>query len=247
MQEQYLVRHLKHLSSQVSQLAACFETYKRDNHILPMVITTTAADAAKSNRKAVVDLLNSDGHPNVIGTQPDRRMKAKDTVNASLPDHSGKEIRSFMELLSVVTTDELIENMSHTLQDLRRSKVLVLSIAGMRLFKAQVCEYNPENEVYCVNLINYQDSHRNQLARELFRTQCAGHGISIKKETRYFADRKLYRIRISGIGDLSAVGTFEGVLSVREERPLCFDRKPHDEASAALCEEGFSFEAGYSS
>lgn len=69
LQDQALLQHSQHLVQNVNQVAAAFETHKKEIHELPMVMTTTISEdaIAKSHRGSVVDLLNSDRQPNVIG------------------------------------------------------------------------------------------------------------------------------------------------------------------------------------
>ena len=76
-QDADLAQHAQHLSAGVSRVTEGFEAYRQEEHTLPMVMTTTLTEEAlaKSHRKAVVDILNSDNNPNVIGIEPIRKRK----------------------------------------------------------------------------------------------------------------------------------------------------------------------------
>ena len=51
-----------------------FKKWKKDNRILPMIISTTVIDqaVAKTHRGRIVNLLENDGRNNVIGVFGDR-------------------------------------------------------------------------------------------------------------------------------------------------------------------------------
>lgn len=93
----------------------------------------------------------------------------------------------------------------------------------MRPFEVSCDNYNPDNAVYRVLLINYQDSHRNQLAHQLFRNKCAAAVITINKEVRYSADMRIFRITLDSASELNAVRGFEGVFSIEEAIPIRAD------------------------
>lgn len=52
LQDQALLQHSQHLVQNVNQVAAAFETHKKETHELPMVMTTTISEdaIAKSHR-----------------------------------------------------------------------------------------------------------------------------------------------------------------------------------------------------
>lgn len=225
LQDQALLQHSQHLVQNVNQVAAAFETHKKEIHELPMVMTTTISEdaIAKSHRGSVVDLLNSDRQPNVIGVDsvPEADKLSDTDDSKSIKDQD--EPRETRRILSIVTSDELLANISRALQDTQNSAKLISSIENMRPFEASCDNYNPDNAVYRVLLINYQDRHRNQLVQQLFRNKCAAAGITINKEVRYSADMRIFRITLDSAAELNAVRGFEGVFSIEEAIPIRAD------------------------
>lgn len=216
-----LIRHAQCLSNSMLRVSASFEMHKNENHMLPMIMTTTIREdaLAKTHRRAIVDLLNSDSNANVIGIEPIR----KKTDNACLGLHTESkkdELKEIRRLMSIVATDELVANIKKVLQDTQGAAKLISSIADIELFEAWSDGYNPNNKAYRVILLNYQDVQRNQLAQTLFKNQCAIHGISIEREVRYSADMRLYRVTLDSIEELETVLSFEGVRSIEEAIPI---------------------------
>ena len=171
MQGDELTARSQHLAGSMTQVAAKFEAHKKTAHELPMVMATTITEKAlaKTHRSTVVDLLNSDSQLNVIGIESIIPSEPTiDGMEAVLvkKDEEPKETR---RLLSIVTTDELIANINRALQDTQNNARLISSIENMEPFEVRSGAYNPENKVYRVRLIDYQDRHRNQLAQMLFR------------------------------------------------------------------------------
>ncbi len=210
----------------LSQVAAAFEMHKTKELALPLVMTATVAPEAlaKTYRKAIVDLLNSDSNDNVIGIDPDnntdRKKKSAAASDNSQPDANSEEPQETRKLLSLVTTDEIISNIRKALQNPQGTARLISSLAEIRPFEAWGCDYTPDNKAYCVTLIDYQNAQRNQLAQTLFKDQCAAHGITIDRETRYSSDMRLYRIRLGSKTDMEAVRNFEGVHCIEEAIPI---------------------------
>lgn len=134
-------------------------------------------------------------------------------------------------LLSIVTSDELLANISRKLQDTRGSAKLIATITGMKVFEGRAGIYNPENKAYRVVLIDYQDPAKNQLAQQLFRNQCSTNGIAIDHETRYSADMKLFRVTIDNLEEMELVRKFEGVRYIEESRPILIDTDSLDDES----------------
>lgn len=224
-----------HLTSGLSQIAANFEMYKKEEHTLPMVMTTTVTEEAlaKTHRKAIVDLLNSDSNANVIGIEPARKKKSSIKVDENNQTESNKleEPKEVRKLMSIVTTDELISNINKALQDTQGSAKLISSISDIQPFEAWSGDYNPDNTAYRVILIDYHDAHRNQLAQTLFKNQCAAQGIKIDRETRYSSDMRLYRVTLDSLSDMETVCGFEGVQSVEEAIPIHVDLDFFDDLS----------------
>lgn len=234
LKDESLIQHAQYLSSGMSQIAANFEMHKKEEHELPMVMTTTITEdaLAKSHRKAIVDLLNSDSNPNVIGIEPAKKTKYEaESDTTSQADSKAEEPKATRKLMSIVTTDELISNINRALQDTKGSAKLISSIADIEPFEALSGDFNPENKAYRVILINYQDSHRNQLAQRLFKNQCAVNGITINRETRYSSDMRLYRVTIDNVSEMETVRNFEGVLSIEEAIPIRAELDSFDDMS----------------
>jgi len=233
MQGDELSARSKHLVGNMTQVAAKFENHKRTAHELPMVMATTITEKAlaKTHRSTVVDMLNSDSQPNVIGIEsvilPETHKEDNEPVQVKKDDEP-KEIR---RLLSIVTTDELVANINRALHDTQSNARLISSIENIEPFEARVGEYNPENKAYRVRLIDYQDPHRNQLAQTLFRNQCMTNGITIDRETRYSPDMRIYRITLDSIADMETVRGFEGVFSIEEAVPIRADMDAFDDMS----------------
>lgn len=225
LQGEALAQHAQQLSGSMEKVSSRFEAYKREEHELPMVmITIIAEDAlAKTHRKTVVDLLNSDNNTNVIGIEPDRTGKevSSHTITAETSNKNNqREPKETRRLMSIVASDRLISNINKVLQDTRGSAKLISSIADIQPFEAIRGAYNPHNKAYRVVLIDYQDKYRNQLAQTLFKNQCGSNDISIEKETRYSSDMCLYRVSLDSLEDMEMVRGFEGVLFVEEEIPV---------------------------
>lgn len=225
LQGDALTQHAQQLSGSMAKVSASFAAHNQEEHELPMVMTTTITEdaLAKTHRKAVVDLLNSDNSANVIGIEPDR---ADEEASSSEPDSTAtgtdqsNESKETRRLMSIVASDQLISNINRALQDTQGSAKLISSIEDIRPFEAIRGAYNPENKAYRVVLIDYQDKHRNQLAQTLFKNQCEMHGVPIEKETRYSSDMRLYRVSLDSLDEMEMVRGFEGVLFVEEAIPI---------------------------
>lgn len=233
LKDETLAQHSQHLVGGMSQIAASFETHKKDNHELPMIMTVTINDdaLAKTHRKAIVDLLNSDSNTNVIGIESEKKEKSQTISDASSQANAvAEEPKVARKLLSMVTTDELISNINRALKDTHGSAKLISSIDEIKPFEAWMGEFNPENTAYRVILIDYHDAHRNKLAQTLFKNQCAAHGITINRETRYLSDMRLYRVTLDSISEMETVRNFEGVLYIEESIPIRADLDSFDSA-----------------
>lgn len=225
LQGDALNQHAQQLSGSMAKVSASFEAHKQEDHKLPMVMTTTITEdaLAKTHRKAVVDLLNSDNNANVIGIEPDRPEKAVSSPkveSATNGDDKKEEPKETRRLMSIVVSDQLISNINRAFQDTAGSAKLISSIEDMQPFEAMRGDYNPENKAYRVVLIDYQDQHRNQLAQALFKNQCQSNGIVIEKGTRYSSDMRLYRVSLDSLDEMEMVRGFEGVLFVEEAIPI---------------------------
>lgn len=208
LKDEELTSHSKHLIENTTNISLKFEKYKEENHTLPMVISTEMTEdaLAKSHRKQVVDLLNSDKRLNVIGIAPNHEIEPMDET-----ENNKSEIKETRKILSLVTTDELLDNLNKALQDTVSSSKLISSIANIETFTSACVGYNPENTSYRVTLINYQNENNNRLAQKLFKNQCELNNITINRETRYSEDMNLYRVTLDGIEQMKLLQNFEGV------------------------------------
>lgn len=233
MQGDDLTQRSQHLAGSMTQVAASFEAHKKAAHELPLVMATTITEKAlaKTHRSTVVDLLNSDSQLNVIGIESIFPMAPQTEEEEGAPAKKDDEPKETRRLLSIVTTDELIANINRALQDTQNNARLISSIENMEPFEVRSGAYNPENKVYRVRLIDYQDRHRNQLAQMLFRNQCTTNGITIDRETRYSPDMRIYRITLDSIADMETVRGFEGVFSIEEAIPIRADMDAFDDMS----------------
>lgn len=233
MQGDDLTQRSQHLAGSMTQVAASFEAHKMAAHELPMVMATTITEKAlaKTHRSTVVDLLNSDSQLNVIGIESIFPVVPQTEETEGAPAKKDEEPKETRRILSIVTTDELITNINRALQDTQNNARLISSIEDMEPFEARSGAYNPDNTVYRVRLIDYQDRHRNQLAQTLFRNQCASNGITIDRETRYSPDMRIYRITLNSIADMENVRGFEGVFSIEEAIPIRADMDAFDDMS----------------
>lgn len=233
MQGDDLTQRSQHLAGSMTQVAASFEAHKKAANELPLVMATTITEKAlaKTHRSTVVDLLNSDSQLNVIGIESIFPMAPQTEEEEGAPAKKDDEPKETRRLLSIVTTDELIANISRALQDTQNNARLISSIENMESFEARSGAFNPDNRVYRVRLIDYQDRQRNQLAQTLFRNQCVANGITIDRETRYSPDMHIYRITLDSIADMETVRGFEGVFSIEEAIPIRADMDAFDDMS----------------
>ena len=233
MQGDDLAQRSQHLTGSMTQIAARFEAHKIDAHELPMVMATTITEKAlaKTHRSTVVDLLNSDSQLNVIGIESVFPVIQQAEGTETVPDKKDEEPKETRRLLSIVTTDELIANINRALRDTQNNARLISSIEDIKPFEARSDAYNPDNRVYRVRLIDYQDHHRNQIAQTLFRNQCAANGIVIDRETRYSPDMRIYRITLDSIAEMETVRDFEGVFSIEEAIPIRADMDAFNDMS----------------
>jgi hypothetical protein len=235
MQGEALQKRVEHLSSSMVQISAGFESHKAEPHELPMVMATTITEKAiaKSHRGSVVDLLNSDSQSNVIGVEslPSKHIKDSKKEDSESDSKTEEQETETRRLLSLVTSDELIANINRALKDAQGNAKLISTISDIELFQPQSGVYNPENMVYRVRLIDYQDRHRNQLAQTLFKNKCATNNIIIEKETRYSADMRMYRISLDSADSMELVRDFEGIFSIEEAIPIHVDLDAFDDES----------------
>ena len=223
---QALAAHSKELDVDVDVLTEAFEAHSSNYHELPMVMVTVINDdaIAKTHRVDVVSLLTSDQQSNVIGVESVISEKAPDNA---FDDAHGKEpeLHDTRMILSLVTTDALLQNIRKKLQDTQTQAKLISTIKEFRPFEATICGYNPHNNAYRVALHDYDNPDLNRRAQELFRNQCDAFGIEIKNATRYSTDMQLFRVKLDSVEELEHLRRFEGVRYVEEALPI---RTPSD-------------------
>lgn len=218
-----LEQRAQHLAENMTQVSERFESYKMEDHQLPMVMVTTIFEdaIAKSHRGDVVGILSSDSQSNVIGVDS---VTYKETVSKKKTDlelsEDGETLKEERRILSVVMTDELLANIEKALVNTRDNAKLISTITGLEPYSVKKDSYNPDNRMYRVRLHDYNDIHRNQLARQLFKNKCALHEITIDHETRYSSDMWFYRVVLDSPEAMNIIQDFEGVFSIEEAKPI---------------------------
>ena len=239
LQGEALTRRSRQLVSNMSRVGVTFAAHKREKQKLPMVVATTIVEdaIAKSHRGQVVALLDSDQKANVIGITSavlGNELSLPDTAEADKESTKPKETR---RLLSVVTTEELILKIKYTLQDTQNFAKLISTIAEIEPFTAQRVDYNPNNHLYRISLIDYRDSDKNTLVQKMFKEQCGAHGIKIEREIRYAADMNLYRVSLDSAIDMETVLGFEGIFSIEEAIPIRMDMDSIDDTLVPIAKQ----------
>jgi len=107
LQGDALEEHSRHLSGGMTQVTAEYESRKKEEHELPMVMATTITDKAiaKSHRGTVVDFLNSDSNPNVIGVESVTPVVSEPEDKEGVAEEQTEEPKETRRLLSIVTTE----------------------------------------------------------------------------------------------------------------------------------------------
>lgn len=217
-----LTQHSQHLAGKMTEVVEVFASRKQETHELPMILATTINEnaIAKSHRKAVVDLLNSDSQSNVIGIDPVIPTSKTEKSDSHSDKKKEEDVQESRRLLSLVASDELLSNISRALSDPNSNAKLISSIENMEPFKASVDGYNPQNKAYRVRLHDYHDHHRNLLAQTLFKNKCKDNDITIDREARYSHDMRIYRVTLDSLEDMKTLCNFDGVLSIEEAIPI---------------------------
>ena len=213
------------LIDDIDNIEKVYKKYKQEKYVLPMVIVTSVdKDAiAKTHRGQIIDCLNSDNNNNIIGVDSNE--------NGIQLYREGKENEEgTREILSLITTDELIVNIRQVLKDVKNSQKLISSITKLKIFEASIVEYNNNNKVYRVMLIDYADNKLNQFSQQYFKDKCKESGIKIVKETRYYKDMKIYRVVLDSLDDMEKIQKFEGISFVEEAIPVKLDVDIKEEA-----------------
>ena len=186
------------LIENVKQIESYLDDWKKKKKILPMIISTTIDDnaIAKSHRKKIVELLESDGNDSVIGAYGDRR------------------------LLSIIKEENELNNMINTIEQRESEAALISSISDFDMFAPYMEPYDKGNEAYRVRLINYNDFNLNSLTRILFEKSCHDKEITIESKVRFTTDMIVYRVTVDSMEKLNAIGEFEGVYSAEKTHQI---------------------------
>lgn len=186
------------LARNVKEIRSSFENWNKKESPLPMIVTTTIEGnaIAKSHRGKIVDVLESDGQGNVIGVLGDR------------------------QLLSIVTTEEILRNIEYAFNDEDNQAKLISSINDMEIFKPYVQGFEEGHTAYKIKLCNYNSFDMNNIAKIIFERQCQEKGIKIESKVRYTTDMTVYRVTTDSVEQLNDIGEFEGVYSIEKTYPI---------------------------
>ena len=192
-----LQAHAQVLASDLQEVRSQFREALSRKRTLPVIVATSLNDSAiaKTHRKRVVNILESDGNDNVVGVYGDR------------------------QILSVLPDEAVLDNLENSIYK-EESATLTSSLAGIEVFHPIVDEYKDGTVDYRVRLFDYNDFDRNSLARILFEKYCEEIGVQIQKRIRFTADMYIYRVSISAPDKYLRFVEFEGLYSVEITSPL---------------------------
>ena len=189
--------HAQVLASDLQEVRSQFREALSQKRTLPVIVATSLNDSAiaKTHRKRVVNILESDGNDNVVGVYGDR------------------------QILSVLPDEAVLDNLENSIYK-EESATLTSSLTGIEVFHPIVDEYKDGTVDYRVRLFDYNDFDRNSLARILFEKYCEEIGVQIQKRIRFTADMYIYRVSISAPDKYLRLVEFEGLYSVEITSPL---------------------------
>ena len=192
-----LQAHAQVLASDLQEVRSQFREALSQKRTLPVIVATSLNDSAiaKTHRKRVVNILESDGNDNVVGVYGDR------------------------QILSVLPDEAVLDNLENSIYK-EESATLTSSLTGIEVFHPIVDEYKDGTVDYRVRLFDYNDFDRNSLARILFEKYCEEIGVQIQKRIRFTADMYIYRVSISAPDKYLRFVEFEGLYSVEITSPL---------------------------
>ena len=192
-----LQAHAQVLASDLQEVRSQFREALSRKRTLPVIVATSLNDSAiaKTHRKRVVNILESDGNDNVVGVYGDR------------------------QILSVLPDEAVLDNLENSIYK-EESATLTSSLTGIEVFHPIVDEYKDGTVDYRVRLFDYNDFDRNSLARILFEKYCEEIGVQIQKRIRFTADMYIYRVSISAPDKYLRFVEFEGLYSVEITSPL---------------------------
>lgn len=189
--------HAQVLASDLQEVRSQFREALSQKRTLPVIVATSLNDSAiaKTHRKRVVNILESDGNNNVVGVYGDR------------------------QILSVLPDEAVLDNLENSIYK-EESATLTSSLTGIEVFHPIVDDYKDGTVDYRVRLFDYNDFDRNSLARILFEKYCEEIGVQIQKRIRFTADMYIYRVSISTPDKYLRFVEFEGLYSVEITSPL---------------------------
>ncbi len=205
-----LKQHMQLLTQSLSTMKERCAERKSEGKVLPVVMKTTlhAEALAKTHRKKLVDVLESDGHENVIGVYGDR------------------------QILSLVENNAILDKITDVINKEDNASV-ISAITDMELYEPFIERTESGCGEYRVRLLNYNDYDRNQLVKILFEQHCRQHNIKLNTATRFTSDMYIYRVTIDSADEMNFLEDFEGLYAAEETKPLALtlDALEFDEAS----------------
>ncbi|MBO6253649.1 MAG: S8 family peptidase, partial [Bacteroidaceae bacterium] len=192
-----LQAHAQGLASDLQEVRLQLREALAQKRTLPVIVATCLNESAiaKTHRKRVVNILESDGNDNVVGVYGDR------------------------QILSVLPNEAVLDNLENSIYK-EESATLTSSLTGIEVFHPIVDEYKDGTVDYRVRLFDYNDFDRNSLARILFEKYCEEIGVQIQKRIRFTADMYIYRVSIDAPDKYLRFVEFEGLYSVEITSPL---------------------------
>lgn len=186
------------LTRNVKEIRSSFEVWNKKESPLPMLVTTTIEinALAKSHRGKIVDILESDGKDNVIGILGNR------------------------QLLSKITSDDVLQSIENVFNDEENQAKLISSINDMEVFRPYLQGFEEGHTAYRVKLCNYNSFDMNNIAKIIFERQCQEKGVKIESKVRYTTDMTIYRVVVESVEQLNEIGEFEGIYLVEKTYPV---------------------------
>lgn len=122
--------------------------------------------------------------------------------------------------MTMVTDEKILSGMDQILSDTQNQAKLISSISDIAPFYPLVDEYDNEVHFYKIRLINYNNFDLNLAADILFKKQCADAGIEVSRKTKYTSNMTIYRVCLDSAEQLSLLGDFEGIYTVKKMFPV---------------------------
>lgn len=192
-----LSSHISYLHNEIGNIKNAFLAREEKQSAFPILMSTTVCREAlaKSHRGRIADVLESDGHDNVIGMNGDDRI------------------------LSLVSSTAVLESMEQIL-NLEENAVVISSISGMEVYQPYIEPFEQDNNSYRIRLIDYNDFDRNNLVRIMFEQYCKEKGIEVESRIRFTSDMWIFRVSLDSADMLGELREFEGLYSAEITRPI---------------------------